>query len=57
MKKKARAKNVKTGAKAKKGEKYVCDACGMVITVDKACGCDPCGITCCGQDMSPLSCC
>ncbi len=46
----------KTGAKTKKGSKYVCDACGMVVTVDQACGCDPCDIICCGQDMSLLGC-
>jgi hypothetical protein len=29
----------------------------MVVTVDKECCCDPCGIACCGQDMRPLAVC
>lgn len=57
MEKKTKFKNAKTGSKVKKGEKYVCSACGMVITVDKECECDPCGINCCGQSMSLSSCC
>lgn len=56
MTKKAKAKSAKTGAKAKKGAKYVCDACGMIVTVDEACSCDPCAISCCGQDMALLTC-
>lgn len=40
----------KTGAK--KGTKYACSECGMVVTVDKACGCvDVCDLICCGEQM------
>ena len=35
----------------KKGDKYGCDVCGLVVTVDEACGCDACDIICCGQEM------
>ena len=51
MVKKAKAKVTKKASKAKKGMKLVCDACGAAVTVDKACTCDPCGITCCGEEM------
>lgn len=56
MVKRAKAKGAKTGSKTKKGTKYICDVCGMVVTVYKECGCDPCNITCCGQDMTLLTC-
>ncbi len=40
----------KTGAK--KGTKYACSECGMVVTVDQACGCvDVCDLICCGEQM------
>lgn len=57
MEKKAKAKNSKVKSKTKKGAKYACDVCGVVVTVDEACGCDPCDIACCGQDMKVISCC
>ena len=57
MVKKAKAKAAKKTSKAKKGTKLVCDACGMAVTVDKACGCDPCGISCCGEEMRISGCC
>ncbi len=35
-----------------KGSKYVCSECGMVVTVDKVCGCvDVCDLICCGKQM------
>jgi len=38
---------------AKKGDKYVCGVCGMVVSVDTACGCmDDCDIVCCGEAMT-----
>ncbi|MEW6088333.1 MAG: hypothetical protein AB1498_08515 [bacterium] len=46
----------KTNQKTKKGSKYTCDSCGMVITVNDPCGCDPCDLVCCGQDMRFMSC-
>ena len=37
----------------KKGDKYSCDVCGLVVSVDEACGCiDTCDIICCGEQMS-----
>jgi hypothetical protein len=57
MIKKEKAKSVKTGAKAKKGGKYVCDTCGMAVTVGQECCCDDCNITCCGEDMTLLASC
>ena len=55
---KAKSTTMKAKAKAKKGEKYVCGACGMTVVVDKECCCDdPCDITCCGEDMKIVSCC
>jgi hypothetical protein len=57
MAKKAKAKSLKVKAKVKKGTKFVCDSCGVVVAVDKACECDPCDIACCGQNMRLVSCC
>ncbi len=37
---------------SKKGDKYTCGVCGMVVSVDKVCGCvDVCDLICCGQQM------
>ena len=46
-------KTMKTVKKSmKKGDKYACGVCGMVVTVDEVCGCvDTCDIICCGQGM------
>ena len=62
--KKAAAKTKKTVAKRaagkvskktkgiKKGDKYACSVCGMVVSVDKVCGCvDVCDLICCGKQM------
>lgn len=38
-------------AKAKTGDRYVCDECGMVVSVEGACICDPCGLVCCDVPM------
>ncbi len=58
MVKKAKAKVAKKNAKMKKGSKYVCDACGMVVTVEEPCTCDPCeGISCCGEEMRAVCSC
>jgi hypothetical protein len=38
-------------AKAKAGDRYVCDECGMIISVDEACGCETCEIVCCDAPM------
>jgi hypothetical protein len=38
----------------KKGEKYNCEECGLVISVEDPCGCEPCEIVCCGEPMKPV---
>jgi hypothetical protein len=38
-------------AKAKTGDRYVCDECGMVVSVDDPCGCEACEIVCCDVPM------
>lgn len=38
-------------AKAKKGDKYKCNECGIVMIVDETCGCDECDLICCGAPM------
>ena len=38
----------------KKGDIYQCSVCGLVVTVDEACGCvDACDIVCCEKQMKP----
>ena len=39
---------------AKKGEKYKCGECGLVVVVDETCGCAPCDLVCCGVPMKPV---
>lgn len=55
MIKKAKAKMVK-GRKAKKGLKYTCNSCGIVLSVDNTCSCDPCDLICCGEPMRAMVC-
>lgn len=38
---------------AKIGEKYKCDECGLVVTVEDPCGCSACDLICCGEPMKP----
>jgi len=40
---------------SKKGDKYECEDCGLVIMVDEPCGCEPCEVVCCGTPMKPVS--
>jgi hypothetical protein len=41
-------------AKAK-GEKYVCDTCGLVLLVEEPCECeDTCEIMCCKEPMKKV---
>ena len=50
-------KTVKKIAKksVKKGNKYACQACGLVVKVDRACGCaQVCDIICCGKKLKPV---
>ncbi|NLG12298.1 MAG: hypothetical protein GX554_04660 [Elusimicrobia bacterium] len=39
------------GATMKKGDKYKCEQCGFMITVENPCCCDACDIICCGEPM------
>ncbi|MGB7055479.1 MAG: hypothetical protein WBE28_09190 [bacterium] len=42
----------KKKAGIKKGDKYRCGVCGLVIKVDDACGCvNMCDIVCCDKPM------
>ena len=40
--------------KKKKGEKYECEECGLVIVVEEVCGCDDCLVVCCEAPMSKV---
>jgi hypothetical protein len=38
--------------KIAKGDSYVCEVCGIAVTVDETCGCvDVCDIICCSKPM------
>jgi len=38
-------------AASKKGAKYACDVCGLVVSVDTACGCEEVDLLCCSEPM------
>jgi len=39
--------------KVKQGDRFACDVCGLVVSVDEVCGCvDACDIICCGEQMT-----
>jgi hypothetical protein len=38
----------------KKGDKYKCEECGLVIAVEDPCGCETCEIVCCEKPMKPV---
>jgi hypothetical protein len=38
----------------KKGDKYKCEECGLVISVEDPCGCETCEIVCCEEPMKPI---
>lgn len=41
---------------AKKGTKYKCEECGLVLVVDEACGCEPaCVPMCCETPMKEMA--
>lgn len=47
-------KIVKKKARAKRGSRYSCSICGLIVTVDNICGCvETCDIVCCGEEMKP----
>jgi hypothetical protein len=39
---------------AKKGEKYECEDCGLIVVIDDPCGCEPVELICCGAPMKPV---
>jgi hypothetical protein len=42
--------------KVTKGDSFVCEVCGLAVTVDESCGCvETCDIICCGQPMKARS--
>jgi len=42
----------KEKTRIKKGDKYQCDICGLVVKIDDTCGCaDMCDIVCCDKPM------
>ena len=38
----------------KKGEKYQCEDCGLIVVVDEPCGCETTELICCGEPMKPV---
>jgi hypothetical protein len=52
--KKATARKVPAKKRTVRGDTYVCEVCGLAVSVDKVCGCvDVCDIVCCGKPMKP----
>ncbi|MBI5048149.1 MAG: hypothetical protein HZB54_04290 [Deltaproteobacteria bacterium] len=50
--KKAAKKSSKKKTGIKKGSKYVCSECGVVLVVDEVCGClEVCDLICCGKQL------
>ncbi len=42
----------KTAKKVNRGDQYYCGVCGLIVSVDEACGCaEACDIICCGEEM------
>jgi hypothetical protein len=49
---KAAKKTVKAVKKTQKGERYTCRVCGLMVTVNEACGCGEAHeLICCGKVM------
>jgi hypothetical protein len=42
-----------TKTRAAKGDQFSCDVCGLVLTVDEACGCAETMLLCCNEPMKP----
>ena len=38
--------------KAKEGDRYSCEECGMVVAVEDPCGCSDCELICCDAPMT-----
>jgi len=52
MAKRAPAKKAPPRGKTKVGDSYVCEVCGLAITVGEDCGCaEACDIICCSEPM------
>ena len=39
---------------SKKGEKYECEECGLVVVVEDPCGCEAVELICCEAPMKPV---
>ena len=39
---------------AKKGEKYKCDECGLIVIVEDPCCCEAVELMCCEASMKPV---
>jgi len=39
---------------SKKGEKYKCEECGLIVVVDDPCGCEVVELMCCETPMKPV---
>ncbi len=39
---------------AKKGEKYKCEECGLIVVVEDPCGCQTVELMCCAEPMKPV---
>jgi hypothetical protein len=47
-------KSSKKKIEMKKGSKYTCSVCGLVVSIDNVCGCaNVCDIMCCDTPMKP----
>ena len=45
-------KKISKTKEIKKGDKYRCHTCGLVVSINEVCGCvDVCDIVCCGKPM------
>jgi len=38
----------------KKGEKYKCEECGLIVVVEDPCGCETSELLCCEVPMKPI---
>jgi len=49
---KGKSLKAKEKRKNKAGDRYICDVCGLGVTVDEGCCCaDPCDLICCEMPM------
>jgi hypothetical protein len=39
---------------AKKGEKYKCEECGLIVVVEDPCSCETVELLCCEMPMKPV---